>query len=118
MGANWVRYNISVRHGQLSEATRAKLSERLEKLPKYFERLTLVELTVDLEREEATSVELRVNSEHKHDFLATESAAQLMTAVDAAIHKVEQQLRKYKEKVQDHHRGNRHGDVGSAGDAG
>ena len=73
-------------------------------MPKYFERLTAVELTVNLEKREAPSVDLRVSAEHKHDFVATEQAEELMAAVDCAVHKVEQQLRKYKEKVQDHHR--------------
>jgi putative sigma-54 modulation protein len=99
-----VQISISARHGHLSEATQERLTARLEKLTKYFERLTAVELTVDLERKDAPAVDLRVSAEHKHDFVATEQGAELMTALDAAIHKVEQQLRKYKEKVQDHHR--------------
>lgn len=99
-----MQISVSARHGHLSEATQARLVTRLEKLPKYFERLTSVELIVDLERKEATTVDLKVSAEHKHDFVATEQAAELMTALDAALHKVEQQLRKYKEKVQDHHR--------------
>jgi len=99
-----VQISISARHGHLSEATQAKITARLEKLPKYFERLTSVEMTVNLEHREAPSVDLRVSAEHKHDFVATECAGELMAAVDCAMHKVEQQLRKYKEKVQDHHR--------------
>jgi putative sigma-54 modulation protein len=49
-------------------------------------------------------VELRVSAEHKHDFVGYEQAATLFGAVDGALHKLEHQLRKYKEKVQDHHR--------------
>jgi putative sigma-54 modulation protein len=99
-----VQISISARHGHLSESTQAKITAKLEKLPKYFERLTAVELTVNLEHRETPSVDLRVSAEHKHDFVATEQAAELMAAVDCAVHKVEQQLRKYKERVQDHHR--------------
>ena len=99
-----MQISISARHGHLSDATQAKIAEKLEKLTKYFERLTAVELTVDLTRRDAPSVDLRVSAEHKHDFVATEQAGELIAAVDCAMHKVEQQLRKYKEKVQDHHR--------------
>jgi putative sigma-54 modulation protein len=99
-----VQINISVRHGQLSEATRARLQAKLEKLDRIFERLTTIDLTVDLEHSDAPSVELRVSAEHKHDFVATQQAEGLMAAVDGVMHKLEQQLRKYKEKVQDHHR--------------
>lgn len=99
-----MQISISARHGHLSEATQAKITAKLEKLPKYFERLTAVELTVNLEHRDAPAVDLRVSAEHKHDFVATEQGQELMAAVDCAMHKVEQQLRKYKERVQDHHR--------------
>ncbi len=99
-----MQINISTRHGHLSDATRAKLTAKLEKLARLFERLSAIEMTVDLEREESPSVDVRVSAEHKHDFVAAEQADDLMAAVDGVIHKLEQQLRKYKEKIQDHHR--------------
>jgi putative sigma-54 modulation protein len=97
-----VQISISSRHGQLSEATRAKLTAKLEKLSRLFDRLTSIELTVDLEHKDAPGVDLRVSAEHKHDFVATEQAGELMAAMDGALHKLEQQLRKYKQKVQEH----------------
>lgn len=97
-----MQIKISARHGHLSEATQEKLRAKLEKLPRLFERLTEVELTVDLQDSTHTEVELRVNAEHKHDFVAKEADGEFMTAVDGVIHKLEQQLRKYKEKVQEH----------------
>lgn len=99
-----MQINISTRHGHLSDATRAKITAKLEKLARLFERLAAIEVTVDLEREDSPSVDVRVSAEHKHDFVATDQAENLMAAVDGVIHKLEGQLRKYKEKVQDHHR--------------
>jgi putative sigma-54 modulation protein len=99
-----VQIKISTRHGHLSEATQAKITAKLEKLPRLFERLLAVEVTVDLEHKENPAVDLRLSAEHKHDFVATEQAGDLMASIDGAVHKLEQQLRKYKEKVQDHHR--------------
>ena len=99
-----MQIRISTRHGHLSEATQAKISAKLERLPRLFERLTAIELTVDLEHKEAPTVDLRVSAEHKHDFVATEQADELMASVDGCLHKVEQQLRKYKQKIQDHHK--------------
>lgn len=93
---------ISTRHGQLSEATQEKLRAKLEKLIRLFDRVTEIELTVDLEQKDTTQVELRVDAEHKHDFVAKDEAAELMSAVDGVVHKIEMQLRKYKEKVQEH----------------
>lgn len=99
-----MQITVSTRHGHISEATREKLTAKLEKLSKIFERLMAIEVTVDLEHKEEPGVDLRVSAEHKHDFVASERAPELMAALDGAIHKLEQQLRKYKEKVQDHHR--------------
>jgi putative sigma-54 modulation protein len=99
-----VQVNISVRHGHLSDATREKITSKLERLARLFERLTAIEITVDLEHEQTPLVDARVSAEHKHDFVATEQSTSLMAALDGVIHKLEQQLRKYKEKVQDHHR--------------
>jgi putative sigma-54 modulation protein len=53
-------------------------------------------------------VDLKASAEHKHDFVATCQADELMAALDIAVQKVEQQLRKYKEKIQDRHRGAGH----------
>jgi putative sigma-54 modulation protein len=99
-----VQIRISTRHGHLSEATQAKINAKLERLPRLFERLTAIELTVDLEHKDAPLVDLKVSAEHKHDFVATEQADELMASVDGCLHKVEQQLRKYKQKIQDHHK--------------
>ena len=99
-----MQVNISARHGHLSDATREKITAKLERLARLFERLTAIEVTVDLEHEQTPLVDVRVSAEHKHDFVATEQSTSLMAALDGVIHKLEQQLRKYKEKVQDHHR--------------
>ena len=61
-------------------------------------------MTVDLERRDEPIVDLRVSAEHKHDFAASQRSSDLMGAVDQVVHKVEQQLRKYKQKIQEHHR--------------
>lgn len=99
-----MQISISARHGHLSEATQEKISVKLERLPRLFERLTAIELMVDLDHKVAPTVDLRVSAEHKHDFVATEQADDLMASVDLCLHKVEMQLRKYKQKIQDHHK--------------
>ena len=99
-----MQVNISARHGHLSDLTREKITAKVEKLARLFERLLAIEVTVDLEHEQNPTVDVRVSAEHKHDFVAAEQSTNLMAALDGVIHKLEQQLRKYKEKVQDRHR--------------
>jgi len=99
-----VQIQVSTRHGQLSEASQQKISAKAEKLTRIFERLTAIDVIVDLADEANPKVELKVAAEHKHDFVAHDQSENLMGSVDAVIHRMEQQLRKYKEKVQDRHR--------------
>jgi putative sigma-54 modulation protein len=99
-----VQTNISIRHGNLSDASQEKLRSKIDKLQRFFDRLTSIEVTVDLTSNEMPRVDLKVSAEHKHDFVAHETADTLWGAVDAVIHKMEQQLRRYKEKVQERHR--------------
>jgi putative sigma-54 modulation protein len=99
-----VQIQISTRHGQLSEGTQTKIAAKAEKLLRIFDRLSAIEVIVDLKDEANPRVDLKVAAEHKHDFVAHDQSANLMGSVDEAVHKVEQQLRKYKEKVQERHR--------------
>jgi putative sigma-54 modulation protein len=89
----------------LSEGTRSKITSKVEKLTRIFERLSEIAVTVDLEHRDDPSVDIKVSAEHKHDFVATVRAGELMNSVDQVVHKLEQQLRKYKQRIQERHRG-------------
>lgn len=99
-----MQVSISVRHGQLAESTQNTLKSKAEKLSRFFDRIMAIELVVDLQNEQAPSVEVLVSAEHKHDFVASDKSESLTAATDSAVQKIEQQLRKYKEKVQQKHR--------------
>jgi putative sigma-54 modulation protein len=103
-----VQIKISARHGDLSDTTQSKIREKAEKLTRFFERIMAIEVTVDLERRDAPVVDVRVSAERKSEFVAREQAEELMVAMDAVLHKLEQQIRKHKEKLQDRHRGPGH----------
>lgn len=77
---------------------------KADKLLHFFERLTLIEVIVDLKHEHRIDVEFHAYAEHKHDFVAHESNAELMPALDLALDKVIHQIHRYKEKIQDHRR--------------
>ena len=96
-----MQIEISARHGQLNSKTQDRIREKVEKLKRYFDRLTAIHVTVNLEHRETPDVELRVSAEHTEDFVATDTN-ELMAALDKVLHKVEQQLRKHKEKITGH----------------
>lgn len=97
-----MQINISTRHGHLSAGSQERITEKVEKLLRFNDRLTSTEVIVDLEKVETPSVEFRVSVEKAEDFMATDENENLMAAVDSCLHKVEQQLRKHKEKLQGH----------------
>lgn len=94
---------ISCRHGSISADLQEYITRKCEKLLTYFERVTAINVTLAFETDRVT-VELLVDAEHKHNFVAQEVGEQASPTFDIVLHKMEQQIRKYKEKVQDHRR--------------
>jgi putative sigma-54 modulation protein len=109
-----VQIKISARHGHLDEGTQQFIHEKAAKLLRFFERLTMIEVTVDLKDPISKQVELVVSAEHKHDFIARERNPDILAAVDLVVDKLEGQLRRYKEKVQDRRRTPSAGEVTGA----
>ena len=104
-----MQIKISTRHGHLTEETQQYIRDKAGKLLHFFQRLMMIEVLVDLKDDEKF-VEFLVSAEHKHDFVASERNKDLLAAVDLVLAKLETQVRKYKEKVQDHRRTPSRGD--------
>ncbi len=111
-----MQVKISVRHGHLSETSQQTIRDKAERLLHYFDRLTLIDVTVDLAKtaDEKCFVEFLVKAEHKHDFVAHESHQDVLAAIDLVMDKLQGQLRRHKEKIQDHRRTPSAGDVAAA----
>jgi putative sigma-54 modulation protein len=99
---NFVQVNVSARHGHLKQVDQQLITEKAEKVRKFYDRINAIEVTVDLEHLDKPHVEINVSAESSPDFIATATAPSILAALDAAIQKVEQQVRKHKEKVTDH----------------
>lgn len=97
-----MQVNVSARHGHLSPAAQSKITAKVSRLKRYFDRLTALNVTVDLGDATLPAVEIVASAEHFHDLVSHERAAQLWRSIDGAVQKMEQQLRKHKEKVRDH----------------
>lgn len=108
-----VQIKIAARHGHLNETHQQQIQEKAEKLLHFFGRITMIEVTVDLQDQTHKEVEIRVDAEHKHDFVAKERDTDLLAAIDLTIDKLKQQLHRYKEKIQDHRRDPSHNGGGS-----
>ena len=98
---------ITCRHGSITDDVRENISRKSEKLLTYFERVSAIGVSVVFEPERVTGrirVEILVDAEHKHNFVATDEGDDLPSTFDRALGKMEQQIKKYKAKIQDHRR--------------
>ncbi|TWT85503.1 ribosome hibernation promoting factor HPF [Posidoniimonas polymericola] len=99
-----MQINVTTRHGHLNEATQEKFVTKAEKLLRLFDRLSAIEVVVDLKDANKPRVDVNVSAEHKHDFVSHDQGDNLIAVFDSALHKMEQQLRRYKDKVQTRNR--------------
>ena len=99
-----MQVRISTRRGDLSQATQEKITQKVEKLQRYFERLTSIDVTVDLAKPDEPSIEVVVSAVNTNDFVAKDSSKDMFGSLDAIIAKLEQQIKKHKEKVTNHDR--------------
>lgn len=94
---------ITCRHGNVADDVRDQINEKSQKLLKYFERVTAIQVTIDFV-DDRVGIEILVDAEHKHNFVAQTEGDDVLPTFDRTLHKMEQQIRKYKEKIQDHRR--------------
>lgn len=112
----WSDHKISVYPVKISNKTGKELwiwdndniRRAASELAHTFNRIEEIEVVVNETKHEhkpTTHVEIRVNCEHKHDFVASGEAdhGEVLTAFRDAIHKMRRQLHDYKEKIQCHH---------------
>ena len=97
-----MQIKVSTRHGHLSPAAQSKISAKVSRLKRYFDRLTALNVTVDLENASLPAVEIVASAEHMQEMVSHELSPMLWRSVDGAVQKLEQQLRKHKEKIRDH----------------
>lgn len=97
-----MQVSVSARHGSLQQGDQALIEEKAAKLRRLNDKVTAIVVTVDLEHLENPSVEIRTSVEHAEDCVASADATTVIAALDTAIPKVEQQLRRLKEKASSH----------------
>ncbi|HCS52463.1 ribosome-associated translation inhibitor RaiA [Rubinisphaera sp.] len=98
-----MQIEIACRHGSVGEPVQNYIREKSEKLLTYFERVTQIQVTFDFTGNRVKA-EILVNAEHKHDFVSHYEGEDAQICFDHALHKIEHQIKKYKEQLQDHRR--------------
>ncbi len=94
-------FNITGKHVEITEPIKTHAREKASKLPKFYNSINQVEVIIDGNDGGKTSVEVIARGEHSNVFVATESGDDAYACIDAAVHKLERQLRRKKEKERD-----------------
>ncbi len=100
-----MKISISAKNGQIPESVQETIRKKVEKLPRFFDRTSGAVVVVDLSNSDQPKVELKISAEETEDFFASDSAVNVIAALDSVVHKLERQLKKHKEKLTDHRGG-------------
>ena len=95
-------FTITGKHIEITEAIKSHAEEKTAKLPKYYNSINKVEVIIDGGEGGNTSVGIIARGEHNKFFVVTETGEDAYKCIDIAVHKLERQIRKQKEKERNH----------------
>lgn len=89
---------LSSRHMEITPALKSYAEQKANKLTKYFDRIQEIEVVFDSGKG-LTSVEMIVNAEHNHTFVARTDQGDAYAGIDLCVDKLERQLSDHKKKI-------------------
>ncbi len=101
---------ITGRHVGVTESMKDYARAKAEKLGRFFDRATSCRVTMDVSHLDH-SVEMVLEVSRGVTLFGKAEAPDMYAACDLAEQKLAQQLRKHKERLRDHHRGERRTEV-------
>lgn len=93
---------ITGKHIEITDAIRAHVDEKVEKLPRYYDSISQIEVVIEGNEGGGQCVEILVHADHNDLLIAKETGMDTYACIDVAVHKMERQLRKAKEKQRGH----------------
>lgn len=91
-------FTITGKHVEITEAIREHVRDKTDKLPRYYNNISQIEVVIDGNDGGQQSVEVIVRGDGGNVFIGKESGDDTYACIDIAVHKVERQLRRKKEK--------------------
>ena len=91
-------FTISGKHIEITEAIKKHAEEKTSKLPKYYDSINQVEVVIEDGPGGNTSVQIIARGEHSKLFVVSETGDDAYKCIDIAVHKLERQLKKKKQK--------------------
>ena len=105
-----MRIVITGRHVGVTQAMQEYAREKVEKLEHIYGRMTKVEVTLSVVHD-AQVAEIVADANRGHRLVGKAESPDMYAAIDLAEAKVAHQLHKHKERLTDHHRGERGADA-------
>ncbi len=93
---------VVVRHGQVPAAIQQTITDKVSRLPRFFERTTAIEVICDLKHASQPTVEIRISAAERADFFASDSGSNVLAALDLVLDKIESQMRRHKSRITEH----------------
>lgn len=95
-------FTITSKHFDITDAIRSYAEEKTAKLPRYYSGINQVEVILDgSQGGSKVAVEVIARGEHSKVFVATENGSDACQCIDAAVHRLEEQLRRKKTRERD-----------------
>ena len=101
-----MQINITGHHVDITPALRAYVEEKFERLERHFDNMTNAHVILEVEKErQKAEATIRVS---KGNIYADSEDENMYAAIDSLTDKLDRQIKKHKEKLKDHHRGESH----------
>ncbi len=98
------RIDLADRHAAHPDSVKEYAIEKVGRLERFFDGLQSIEVVLDKERDQH-SVEVNVTASHHLHFVGHATNDSVMACIDSVCDKLERQIKKAKERLKDHHRG-------------
>jgi len=102
MKENPVKMAVEARHMEVTDSMKQYMDSKLTKLPRIYHSIQSVDVILDREAVN-WMVEIVVTGPKKHTFVASHRNTDMYACVDQCFSKIEGQLRRFKDKVRNHH---------------
>jgi putative sigma-54 modulation protein len=98
-----MQINITGHHVDITPALRAYVEEKLERLERHFDNITNTHVILEIEKDRQKA-EATINVSRGRVYADSENE-NMYAAIDSLVDKLDRQIKKHKEKLKDHHRG-------------
>jgi len=98
-----MQVNITGRHVNVTDNIKDHVNGKLERCLEIFPRIENVHVILDMEKRDYVS-ELVIQAANHIRVTSTEKSENMYDAIDRSVEHAERQMRKQRDKIQDHHK--------------